>query len=624
MINKEQVVEIIENYFKTRNIQFQNKLIENASILLDSMIIKEVDNDIFEINLNSIELNETLWDYIEQFLNITIPLQITDAFIVIDEFEKQKKEEFGFSNILNAYTKLIDGFKSYIFFKFHTEGIVNVFEFFKTVSKDDKYNYDLYLFEMALHVDVQKELLYESISFIKLDNTNINSFCSKLGYKKPSFANELFDYVLHKEDKNDFYILSNLLTGLFNSDMERAFLKTKNLLGANPSLTYFTLGRLKYTREKDILECFEIADKVDKTDIDSLLQIPFVYKSIIENPITPSEIKEKCFINLDNIFSIENDSLRNSIFSSCRSLRGYEEERYKLLYKTFLSKSQNYYKRLSDYFRNFDNPDYFFRLFTILYRLFLKNNDKSELDIGVFRDALSYFWHKNKVNTEAQLLELLSHDLPYLRIGAVNLIQSKHLGFYEVNLLNIKTELGQLRALEALFFKCYYNIDEYLPLFLPIKNSPYKKVVSYLQMKLSDLIFESYHDHLFKKIDKSVKDKKFIKPLKESLESFHNIKKLKASINDLSPFENEHDLMDLYYSLEHEEQQKMMQKINNDDNTFLSMIKQTIIVRGNSWKTAREEISPLGKIEKSFAVDQNLYKNPDLFNHTHQTFINEF
>jgi hypothetical protein len=414
-----------------------------------------------------------------------------------------------------------------------------------------------------------------------------------------------------------------LLFGLYEIDAETTFSRAKNLLTYDSSLAYFTLGRLPYKIEQHILATFEIANNVDINNIEGLLQIPYIYTSLVENKNTPDNIKKQCFTKMAEVFSIENEQLRNSIFMDCQLMDDYEAERYKLLVETFLTKSQTYFKRINDYFRNFKNSDYFFELFSMLYHFSYKHHGL-QFDTKPFERALAHFWNKDKERCEQHLLDLLSHDISYLRIGAAKLIRSKYSGCYEVNLLSLDSEIKQLRAVEALFFICFYNIDTLLPLLLSVRYSSYEKVVVYLQGKLSELIVEAYHDHLYKQIIKLTTDEKFLNPLKNALNDYHKVTEMKASINDLNPMENEHDLMNLYYRLEQEEKQKLMHKINNDDNSFLSLAKTTVIVRGNSWKINDNEVSPLGTFEKSMFLDMRMYKNPDLFDYNYRIFNSNF
>ena len=623
MINKKIIFDIIDIYFKNRKNKFEKSQFEDISILIEEGILNPISDKAIEINIKSNEFNEIFVEYIENNQRRRMPQSVKESFHLIDEFEQQKKKEFEYDNIINAYSEIINALKSYIFYSFHSKGIINICDFFKTLGTEDKY--DEYLLESLLLIDIDHENIYRILSLLKSNNeiTRIPEFCSRLGKTKPILALNLYDYSLQMNDKNDLYILSNILMGLFEINPQKAFFKTKELLKTNPVAAYFTLGRLKYKQKEYIQECFELADNIGETDNECILQIPYIYKALIENSITPEDTREKCFSKKQNLFLIDNKQLKNCIFNDCRFIHGYEEERYKLLIETFLSKSQDYYNRISDYFYNFTNPDYFFHVFSMLYDIQYRNRGLIT-DIRVFSKALSHFWKVDKEKTEKHLLNLISHDIPHFRIGAVDLVQSKDFKFYDINLLNLDTPIKQLRALEALFFQSFYNIDKFLPLILKLKDSSHKIVITYIQQKISELIMNSYHEHIYKEVAKYINDDDFMKPLKATLDSYYKMRDVKISINDLNPRKNEYDLMNLYFTLEQEEQHKMMHKINNSENSFLSMVKQTTIVRGHSWKIRDNDISPLGNIKYSFALDLNMYRNPDLFDYSHSTFNSEF
>ncbi len=625
MINKSFVFGLIDEYFQTRNAQIKISQQEEIVPLLNTNILTQTDS-IIEVDANSISFNEIFLDYLEEKTNQKIPTQIKDALTFVDNFEKQKKKEFGNSNIINAYSRLIDGVKSYIFYLFHTKGEINIIDYFKSLKKTEQRRSDKYLIQALLWIeDIDEETIYNLLSLLQSDQmgTQVPYFCQRIGNVKPSLANNLYNYAIKKKDKNDFYILSNLLMGLYDVEADATLSKVKDLTNINSSIAYFTLGRLKYVPKEHILESFELANKVSETNIECLLQVPYIYKTLIENKNTPNDIKEKCFEKMSILFSIENKQLRDSIFVDCRFIEGHEEARFNIFVNTFLSKSQDYYERIDDYFGNFANPIYFFNLFERI--CLIKNkNGIHHPKVDIFKTALSHFWNVNREQTEIHLLNLLSDDISSLRIGAVDLIRSRHWGFYEVNLLSLNSEIKQLRAIEALLFRSFYNIESFLPLILSLRNSPYKKVVAYLQQRLSDLILNSYHELLYERITEQIQDESFLNPLKESIDLYHQIREIKTSINDLNPQKNEYNLMDLYYNLEHEEHQKLMTEIRNGDKSFLSMIKSTIIVRGHSWKIKDNEVRPLGKIEHSFSLDLNMYKNPDLFDYKYNLFNSEF
>lgn len=124
-----------------------------------------------------------------------------------------------------------------------------------------------------------------------------------------------------------------------------------------------------------------------------------------------------------------------------------------------------------------------------------------------------------------------------------------------------------------------------------------------------------------KNITNSKSDKIFLEPLVKKLDSYKKLKNLKSNIKDLDPVVNERNLMELYYRLEHENQAQMMKNVSMDSNSFLSMTKTMIIVRGKSFKSEDSEIvTPLGLIESSLIIDNRAYKNPNNFEQNLENF----
>lgn len=620
---KDIVFKAFDTYFRTRTLLIDTAQID-AALLTEANIVQQTDKHSFQLNTDSIALNEYLVEYIGKDMQQSLPENIEEAFEYINRFEEQKKAENNCSSIVNVYSPLINGLKTYLFYRLHTQQKIDLTAIIQSYDEDDRLEYGEYAMRSMLLSDMEVARIYKNLSAFKgNDDHSLPSFCRELGGKSPEKAWQLYHYAREQKNEDDFYILANLLMGLYPVDSEATFLQTKELLPESPLLASFVLGRLEYKDEKHIVESFEWIQKLHKlhpNQPEALMQVPYFCRVIIENAVTPAGIKTKCFELLKRLFTIENEKLRDHVFSNCRFMSGYEEERYRLLTETFLVQSENYFERINDYLSRFTDPDYFFHLFISFCYIMSERGKIPEMKISLFDKALAHFWRTQQEKTENQLLFLLSHNHPDLRISAVKLIQSKYSGYYGVNVLKLNSEREQLRALEVLLFYSFYNIDVFLPIILPLSLSPYPAVVDYLQKALSELIFESYHDHLYHAIAKWVNDRKFLRPLKKSLESYHKYADRKQAVNELNPYRNESELLEFYYGLQHEEDRKLMGNIDEKE-PFLSMVKTVKIVRGNSWQIRDNEVSPLGKMEYTFALDKNMYKNPDLFDREHYQFI---
>ena len=434
-------------------------------------------------------------------------------------------------------------------------------------------------------------------------------------------AIRLFDYIISKEYQSNYLlIIANLFFELYKAD--RTFYKRKaELFRLDISLGFFVLGRLNFDNKEDIIDCHNYIKNVQSNKEEDLFEVPYLYKSLIENKLTPEDIRKENFLLLRKLFLSGSDSLRNEIFEMCALIKGYDIEKFDLLTNVFLSKSENYFKKISHYFLEFEDPTLFFLLYGNLYLIAQKNGAK--FSSNIFKEAFSHFWRKNKEKTVTEVLKLLTHNNQYLRLGAVELIATLNTQkLSSLNLLTLENESSQLRALEVLVFSSYYDIEAILKVILTLEKSPYPTVTKYLQDKLSELIFNSYHDFLFEKVETIVKNKDFITPLKRTLENYHIMCDLKGKINDLNPVENEKEFMNLYYRLEGETNRKMFNDANKG--SFLNVVKETIIVRGNSWKIGDNEVSQLGKIEKSIPIDLDMYKNPDLYDFQKNNFKSKY
>lgn len=482
-------------------------------------------------------------------------------------------------------------------------------------------------YNKTINLSIEDLYLFLKDNYDEEEFYDIDDFCTKLSNENQKKALELYNHALNQSNHPvNTCILSTILITLFPASNNKIFSLAKELLLINPAIAYSVLGRFEYQNKGKIEECFELSREATTENEDVCLQIIYLLKRLIENKHSPDEIRIECFQRLKVIFSKGNEKIKNSVFSNIRFIKGYEKERYELFINTILSKSQDYYSRISEFFRNFTNPDYFFHLYTYLYQINCKNNLR--FNVQPFAGAYSNFWKEAKDKTEKLTLQIISNDIPIIRLSAVALIRSSRSfdSCYPVDLLKLKNEKQQLRAAEALFHSCYYDIKSVISLILTLKKSPYKKVYIYLQKKLSELIYESYHGYLLELIENQIKDKSFIKPLKESFDKYKKMCDKKASIKDLNPYDNERDWMYIYRKLESEKFQNIMNKTRNEGGSIMSLFKETRIVRGHSWSMENNDVSPLSSISKSMAVDIRMFKDSDLFNWNYQesNFKSEF
>jgi hypothetical protein len=618
------ILELINLYFEKKNNLFSILEIKEAETLLIKEIVLKTDNPSFlKLNPNSFDFNRILINQIESETGKNTSSGINESFKLIDSFFESKKKKYGYSNFLNAYSEIEDGIKIYLIVIYFDNG-TDIIAYYDSLKRKEQLKIHTEIFEALVILDIPFEILLNFLlKHVEKYSIEIISFCTNLCNKNPQKAKAFFEYVnALKYNKKYFHILSRVSIELYPNDNEFYYQNTTILLSKDSTLGYFILGRLKYTSIHHIVDCFRLSEKVNiQKGIDGLLQIPYLYKSLIENKNTTNEVRLSCFAKLGELFIIENETLRNTIFDTTSWISDYEDKKYELLFKVFLQKSHVYYKRLDHFFRQFKNPFYLFHLIGNIC-VYYSNINKTHNN-EIFFESFDHFRSNNYEATKKELINFLANDIPCLRLAAVDLMRT--LKPYQMTSLNLieESEISQLRILEVLFFSSYFNIEQLLDLILSFRLSKHQSVLDYLNRKLSLLILYSYNEYLYNQIEKRTQDRTFLKPLSDALNAYNEMRDTKNGINDLNPIENEKEYMNLYYRLEQENQRKVLNNID-EKNVFSQIAKKSIIVRGNSWKVGDNGVSPLTSHEYSMSFDKTAYKNPDIFNHLKNNFTSEF
>jgi hypothetical protein len=619
---KNRLTEIIYFCISNKSLEFTdeqftvpNDFIENKSIVFHA-------NEKYSINHKSEITNSLLLKIAEEKLNKKLPIDFSNAIKFVKEFENEiKKPETNIS--WAGLIDLTNGLSAFAFAKLHNENAQNLPEFlFQQLELKEKREHHLFAiekyFSFALpHLNIGVEQLLMIIKRHVSSSNSLSSiinFSKDLALAKPDLANKLFDLIVSdKENIDELKVIpASLLIGLYNSAESLTFTKAVGLYEKHSVQTIYFLGRIDYHSIDHLKTALELAIQVEKDNILLLHNCIDIYSNVLKNQFVDQETKAVCFNKLQDTFEVENQELKNTIlYFFSHWIDGYENERNLFLLKNFSTiENKDFIKH---YFDNFKDALYFFDFFQKIYKAL-----DQKVNMEYFESGLSHFWRTDQEKTENTILHFLSDESIEWRKAGVKLLKSHRHEVYRVNVLKLALEIEQLRCLEVL---TYYNLsfESFLPIILPFRNSTYLKVRRELQNILSQLVYESYHDSLYNLIISSLStsksDKSFIIPIKKALDAYHELVKLKDSVKDLDPVQNERNYIDLYYRLEHENKAKMMDSIKNEKSSLMTLFgKSKIIVRGHSWKLEdSEQVSPLGKIEHSVMIDNRAFKNTELF-----------
>lgn len=615
------------NYiFKFDKLQFEvGKVIDEEALIKEKLLLK--DGDLLNLNLDSDSTFESLVVYAENILKTKFPDDISESLSFYDQFYEEIKL-LNKAPFANSYNILFDNFGAYILRRRSNDGKeITEFMLTLTVERKDRdknlYGYEKHYYNAVLKLLISKELISKAIKHSIKDETPryyANSYCRKLAFQNVSFANELVEFWSQDQfDKNFKNLQGIILTNLYKQDC-KTFENSFFILQSHPKNFIDFLASLDYQNEENLQKALTFVEKIEQTENDCGSEIIQFYSKLLEIKGDSEEIGKTVFKKFYHYFEKEDEDIRGWIIHILtRNITGFESERYQFLHY-ILSKTKNI-NVIKYYFENFKDLVYFFHFFETTYeKLEFRTN------LTLFEHAIRKFWRNNQSETESHILKFLANENISKRIAGIHLIL---MGVFKVNILKISSEIGQLRSLEA-FERFPHSIETLVNFILQFRKSKYTSVKEEFKRTVAKLIFDAYHEHLYNIVtdllSSSAADKKLKNYFTEVLDSYKEMREFKGKINDLSANQNEYNLMDLYYRLEHENKAKMMEEAKEGKGTFLEhMGKTTVIVRGNAWKLdGQDEIRKLESIEHSVIVDGRIYKNPDLYEYTLNSNISKY
>lgn len=611
--NEKIIHQFLDYYFKNPKKEYQKDEIPQYKFLIDKGILVEniLDSNILEIKSDSTDLLETVLEIVEFKTGKKLPLKPSEAFLFIKLFEDNLREEYK-PHFYNSYDSVIKKFKIFVLSLLFKKG-VKIKEFLFSLSDENRehhlYNFERIFFEFLPKSDYNEKEIFEICNQAnsKYAEHDIILFLRNSFEQDKNFGNKLLNYALRNNVTIRF--ITDLLIGGYNSGDISLFSKIIELQKENISECLFILGRLDFKNQSDVDKAFKLLKNLDFENLEIAIQQSYLLRNIIVNNNTSENTRQKSFRKYVNLIEKGNENIRNAVFQDVTFIEKFESEKYQLLH-CYLSNSGNF-EVIKHFFYHFEDPKY---IFDIMMRLFnITPNFRFSIDL--FENGILNAWNKDTAQTQKEILNLFKQH-PAFGILAIKIIFSGHFNILFVDLIKLEKAEYQINAIDSIC-KHPHSFDKLLPLILPLRNSKFKKVREYLQIQLAQKVFHSYHDTIHKQIEQALsnskKDKEFLKPISKALDDYHTLKKLKESINDLNPYENEKDLMDLYYRLEHEEHAKSMKSARNGKGTFMEAIKSNIIVRGNSFKFDEGEPTPLARIESKMLIDGSSYLNPDLY-----------
>jgi len=537
---------------------------------------------------------------LEEHLGASLSKDIGDAFSQIEDYHSHLKSQYK-HNFVNAFDFILDPLRVHILLSLQASGSLDIIDFRESLSKEKPKN--LFLFDKWFYSFLVKASI-TSAQVLKVFEKDIDnkgnhylySFLREVGKRNISLAKELLSQT---SDLNYPFpiIRSNLIISIHNSGKEDLFKMAIDLVSSKNQADFGTIPRLNLKKMTELEESFDLVSRESNEFWNDQV---FLFCRIVENGTSTKVLREKCFLELDKLLKISKEVADISMNVISLYLEDYEEEKFKLLI-TYISTTKNF-NVIKQFFNHYKNPKYLFSL--------LVSYHKAIGSMGVnrvFQEAISHFWRSNRVETEKYICDLFNPDYK-LGLLPIEIILAQDGIAAEIDLLSVPEEF-QFNAIDCIYH-APHSFEKLLPVLKNLQQSENENVIEHLQNVLKLLTTEAYGllmEWLEKNIDNT---NEFLEPIKEYHKEYQKYTKNKEKYDDLNPLENERELMELYYRLENEQQAKLMKKVSEGENSFMSMMKSVTIVRGKSWKLQDQSVTPLANIQHSTWIDYRRIADP--------------
>lgn len=610
---EEKINSLLKYHFQQRKNICEKNAIANWEELLKLGILQEHGNNTLKLNFDSGLLNQQAFEIAFSMLAERMPDDILRALEYTKKFEVALKQEYKVEDFSSAYSDLIKGMDAYGLLLL--DNGTSTYDFLLSLTpvikerKKRLRNFEETYFQFLKQSNYSIELIYNSCTSVydknKKNANPVYKYLIEVASIDHNLSLQVYGFGVQHKIFSYSGFASNLLIGLYNTGYPSILPLAIGLLQQDTSEGLMAFTGFDLKSDEDIKNVFEIIYPVAPNTVLEASHKSFLLCHIIDNPATPEDIFEKSVHQILGLLKSENHEIAHAVFDKVNYIiEKHEYEKYVMLY-AYLTNTQNF-NVLDDFFYHFKDPKY---VFDYIIRRYEAHGFR--ISISQFEQPILHLWKEEPAKVEKQILRLFEQKSFGLLAVKIMLAGSNYP--IPVDIHKLDKEEYQMTALESM---CNYphSIDKLLSTILKFRHSRFPSVQIHVQTLLSKLIFDAYHESIFRLIESQLstwKDRKFLSTLKKSLLDYEQMKEFK-DIRDLDPRQNERSLMDLYYSLEHENQAKLMK--NEDRGGLSSLFKSVAIVRGKAWKVDDDdEVRPMGLIEASMMIDSRAYKNPIMY-----------
>lgn len=586
---------------------------ELTTHLLDHGVVeKHVGDNNYYISEKSYILGSHLIKDAEARLNQKLPLDISSTINFILDYEKILKHPRQNYNWCSSLIRVIT--KSALLI-IHTSGADLINEIDHFINENSSATYDSYLknyiekylFEILENLEYSIDRLYNlSLLFLQEDKKMIRSsvcdFLKRLADYDINTAIELYEYSNQKGDESFNIYFPFLLQGIYNSKPQFATEESIKFIKDSPEISFYSLINFNYSKSQEIDKTIQLieanADKI------SIIDMPKFYSIMLEKDSSSQEQKQYCIEKLITYSSSDNEQLISNLIFWTEAINDFEKEKVQILENL---QARNIFPQSSIYFSKFNDSKPIFNL--IKKQAVVEQNFQYEY----YKDSLNNLASRDAITFNLETIKLLSSEDKSLRLLGWKIVNGKFIGMHKLQFDSL-TEEEQLIAMNTLMSHPI-DIESLLHTVIDLFKSRFATVTNAFKGHCKELL-NGYGGNLIFALESSI-DKnhdpslKLIGNLKDEHESLANLLNAKAKIKEFDPFLNQNNYVKLYYSLNQEKEDMMMEQAQTKEGFFAQIATRIPVVRGNGFKSETNPmITKLQRVTYEKQLNKNYYQDP--------------
>ena len=625
----EQLNNLIKLIIDEKQFRFSRSELKFATDELEKNSIVLYEDDTLKLNDNKLFFYKLYLELTKKFSFV-----LTEDLTALLTFLKEVHEYFASSTTRMGISHFLKEFNTIAIYYQHHLFKADVIKYTDDWLKEP--HNPLYIFSEAFN----NFLPYNHFALADL-LTLIRKLYALLGYNEPNVINSsiinlkkgLRSFVFQNPHKGKEFlsllfqnydaINEQISVDVFSSllEAEKEFIVDIEKAAKNEiyqSAIVVALSNQNLTSTSELEKILNIIKSITNTSQKYRVQLPQLFASIINNPVTKKEeVIADCFKELNNLVADQDESIVAAVLGAITLIENYEQQKTSLL-KNLVEKDNFNHQTipsLSWIFVTYNEPKLYFE-FLIAY------TDKFKFAVNeeIFEHAIPNLREKNREEFDRELIGCLIHNQGEIRWMAIRLLSKlcflHNMRQFSVDILLLKP-IEQFKLFTSVF-AIFTGPKTSLSLLLPLIDAKDEFVKEAFICRI-EILAGDYGGDVTDVMNeqwgiKSEEQQAVYNRMIAYLTEASKRRKAKNNIKELNPLYNQASYMDAYMKTYGKLTSRSINEGVEKGSAFKYLATTVILAKGGGWKNKQTgKISQLGSIGLSMTLPRGYFVSPDNF-----------